>query len=205
MPIADPWMVLGALAVRTERIRLGTAVTPQPQRRPQKLAREAVTTSPGGRKVQGVGAGGPPDAEYARSVSPTTRGPGRAPRRRPGGGGRLWSGERFSHRGRHFRADQVTFLPRPRQRPRRPVGVACTWPHRRPLRRAARRDGVVVARPTPDGGLDPSEPGQAAELAAGVRRHRGADRPFDLAVVNPVLPGEHAAAASTAVGATGTG
>ena len=35
-------------------------------------------------------------------------------------------GERFSHRGRHFRADQVTFLPRPWQRPRIPVGVACT-------------------------------------------------------------------------------
>jgi alkanesulfonate monooxygenase SsuD/methylene tetrahydromethanopterin reductase-like flavin-dependent oxidoreductase (luciferase family) len=35
-------------------------------------------------------------------------------------------GERFSHRGRHFRADQVIFLPRPWQRPRIPVGVACT-------------------------------------------------------------------------------
>jgi alkanesulfonate monooxygenase SsuD/methylene tetrahydromethanopterin reductase-like flavin-dependent oxidoreductase (luciferase family) len=75
MPIADPWMVLGALAVRTERIRLGTAVTPQP-RRPQKLAREAVTLDHLSGRPHGAqhGPGGPPDAEYARSVRPTTRG-----------------------------------------------------------------------------------------------------------------------------------
>jgi alkanesulfonate monooxygenase SsuD/methylene tetrahydromethanopterin reductase-like flavin-dependent oxidoreductase (luciferase family) len=77
--------------------------------------------------VLGVGPGGPPDAEYARSVRPDDA---RILAERLDGGLEVAAacgrGERFSHRGRHFRADQVTFLPRPWQRPRIPVGVACT-------------------------------------------------------------------------------
>jgi alkanesulfonate monooxygenase SsuD/methylene tetrahydromethanopterin reductase-like flavin-dependent oxidoreductase (luciferase family) len=38
-PISDPWVVLGAIATRTRRIRIGTMVTPIPRRRPWKLAR----------------------------------------------------------------------------------------------------------------------------------------------------------------------
>jgi alkanesulfonate monooxygenase SsuD/methylene tetrahydromethanopterin reductase-like flavin-dependent oxidoreductase (luciferase family) len=37
---ADPWVALAAMAMRTERIRLGTMVTSLPRRRPWKLARE---------------------------------------------------------------------------------------------------------------------------------------------------------------------
>jgi alkanesulfonate monooxygenase SsuD/methylene tetrahydromethanopterin reductase-like flavin-dependent oxidoreductase (luciferase family) len=43
VPMADPWVILGGLAARTHRIRLGTMVTPLARRRPQKVAREAVT------------------------------------------------------------------------------------------------------------------------------------------------------------------
>ncbi len=205
MPIADPWVVLGALAVRTERIRLGTAVTPLPRRRPEKVAREAVTVDQlsGGRMVLGVGLGSPPAVEYGAFGEP-------ADERVLAGvldealevlvG--LWSGERFSHAGPRFHVDQVTFLPRPLQRPRIPVWVACTWPHRRPLRRAARWDGMVAAWPAPDGGLERLAPDQVAELVAEVRRHRTADGPFDVAVVNPVLPDERDAAAYAAAGAT---
>ena len=39
-PLVDPWVVLGAIAARTSRIRIGTLVTPVPRRRPWKLARE---------------------------------------------------------------------------------------------------------------------------------------------------------------------
>ena len=59
--------------------------------------------------------------------------------------------------------------------------------------------GRVVVPPS----RRPTEPGShRARLTAEVRR-RGADRPFDLAVVNPVLPGEHDAAADTAAGGAG--
>ena len=42
-PAADPWTVLAAIAVSTERVRLGTAVTPVARRRPHVLAHQVAT------------------------------------------------------------------------------------------------------------------------------------------------------------------
>ena len=36
-PMVDPWIALTAIALATERIRLGPLVTPMPRRRPTKL------------------------------------------------------------------------------------------------------------------------------------------------------------------------
>jgi alkanesulfonate monooxygenase SsuD/methylene tetrahydromethanopterin reductase-like flavin-dependent oxidoreductase (luciferase family) len=55
----------------------------------------------------------------------------------------LWTGESDHHSGRHFHVDGVRFLPRPLEQPRIPVWCGAHWPHRAPLRRAARYDGVV--------------------------------------------------------------
>lgn len=59
-PPVDPWTVLGAVAVRTERMLLGTAVTPIPRRRPQVVALQVATLDElsGGRAVLGAGLGG---------------------------------------------------------------------------------------------------------------------------------------------------
>ncbi|MCA1716704.1 MAG: LLM class flavin-dependent oxidoreductase [Actinobacteria bacterium] len=43
MEIYDPWVVMSAIAMRTERVRLGAILTPPARRRPWKLARETVT------------------------------------------------------------------------------------------------------------------------------------------------------------------
>ncbi|MEI2650993.1 MAG: LLM class flavin-dependent oxidoreductase [Microthrixaceae bacterium] len=58
-PVADPWIALAALAMRTERVRLGTMVTPLARRRPQKLGREVATLDhlSGGRVTLGLGLG----------------------------------------------------------------------------------------------------------------------------------------------------
>jgi F420-dependent oxidoreductase-like protein len=55
----DAWTVLGALAARTERIRLGTLVSPVTFREPAVLAKAAVTVDhiSGGRVEIGMGAG----------------------------------------------------------------------------------------------------------------------------------------------------
>lgn len=42
-PIADPWVLLTAIAPATSRLRLGTMVTPVARRRRTKLARETTT------------------------------------------------------------------------------------------------------------------------------------------------------------------
>jgi alkanesulfonate monooxygenase SsuD/methylene tetrahydromethanopterin reductase-like flavin-dependent oxidoreductase (luciferase family) len=59
VPTYDPWILLAAMAVRTERIRLGITVTPLSRRRPWKVAREAATLDhlSNRRMILGVGLG----------------------------------------------------------------------------------------------------------------------------------------------------
>src|ERR1700749_3260431 len=55
----DAWSLLAAMAARTERIRLGTLLTPLPWRRPWKVASQVATVDQlsGGRAIIGIGVG----------------------------------------------------------------------------------------------------------------------------------------------------
>ncbi len=66
MDILDPWALLGAIAVRTERVRLGAMVFAPSRRRPWTLLKEAVTIDhlSGGRLVLPVGLGALDDAGF---------------------------------------------------------------------------------------------------------------------------------------------
>jgi alkanesulfonate monooxygenase SsuD/methylene tetrahydromethanopterin reductase-like flavin-dependent oxidoreductase (luciferase family) len=194
MPTTDPWIVLGALAVRTERIRLGTSITAPARRRPHKLARETVTVDrlSGGRMVFGVGLGEPAD-EYAAYGEPADR-PVLAAKLDESleviAG--LWSGEPFDHHGRHYSVTGAQFVPPPVQQPRIPVWTACVLPHRRPLDRAARWDGVLLASLGQDGSILKIAPGEVEEVAGLIAEKRakaGDDtRPFDISVSGAELP-----------------
>jgi len=72
-PMHDPWVLLGAIAARTSRVRLGTMITPIPRRRPWKLAKEIITLDhlSAGRVIVGVGLGVPAEAEYGAFGEPT--------------------------------------------------------------------------------------------------------------------------------------
>lgn len=63
----DPWVMLGALAAVTERVRLGTMVTPLSRRRPYAVAKQVATLDQlsAGRAVLGVGLGEPPDRDFS--------------------------------------------------------------------------------------------------------------------------------------------
>ena len=142
---ADPWVAMAAIAVATERIRIGTMVTPITRRRPIKLARETTTLDhlSGGRLTLGLGLGVDTTRElsaFGEIVDPRVRG------ERLDEGTELlcafWSGEEVDFHGSHFVADHVTVLPRPLQRPRIPLWFAARGGARRPVRRAARYDGL---------------------------------------------------------------
>ena len=79
MPLVDPWVTLAAIAMHTERIRIGTTLTPVARRRPWKLARETVTWDQlsGGRLILTVGLGIRPMLILLNSVK--TRMPKYAP------------------------------------------------------------------------------------------------------------------------------
>lgn len=155
--VHDPWVLLGAIGGRTNKLRLGTLVTPVPRRRPWKLAREVITLDhlTGGRAVLGVGLGVPPDIEYGAFGEPTD------PRTHaamldealPLLDGFL-RGDPVKHDGTHYRID-AHLNPPAVQDPRPPIWVAATLGRRRPLERARRWEGVFPL--SSSGPLTPSE------------------------------------------------
>jgi alkanesulfonate monooxygenase SsuD/methylene tetrahydromethanopterin reductase-like flavin-dependent oxidoreductase (luciferase family) len=175
--VADAWITLAAMAVATERVRIGPLVTPLPRRRPHVVARQATALDQlsGGRLVLGVGTG----RDSARELS--------AFGEELDDGARgamldealdvvcdLWSGREVRRAGVHYVADGVTFQPTPVQRPRVPLWVAGRWPNRRPQRRAARYDGYFP--------IDLEAPGQLAELVGELEERRSPGQPFDIVV-----------------------
>lgn len=189
LEVADPWVLLTAAAIVTERIRLMTMVTPLPRRHPWKLARETATLDllSGGRLILGVGLGWPTDPEFTRfGGEEDLRVRGEMLDEGLGILAGLWSGEPFAFQGEHYGLEQVTFRPTPAQKPRIPIWVAATWPYERPIRRAARWDGIVPGffSLDTDEYTDPT-PEIVEQIVARVREHRTSDEPFDV-----VLPGD---------------
>jgi alkanesulfonate monooxygenase SsuD/methylene tetrahydromethanopterin reductase-like flavin-dependent oxidoreductase (luciferase family) len=175
--VADPWITLAAIATATERVRIGTMVTPLARRRPVKVARETATLDQlsGGRLTLGVGLGsdrfGGEFSKTGEQIEDRVR-------------GQMldesleiltaaWSGEPVQHRGEHYTVDDVQFLPRPVQRPGVPVWAAGFPGKIKPMRRAARYDGFFPVN------LD--HPDQVAEVAATIKDLRQAG-PYDIAV-----------------------
>jgi alkanesulfonate monooxygenase SsuD/methylene tetrahydromethanopterin reductase-like flavin-dependent oxidoreductase (luciferase family) len=175
--VSDPWIALAAIACATSRLRIGPLVTPPARRRPWKLAREAVTLDrlSGGRVILGLGLGGDRSAEFSGFGEQTDeRARGAMLDESLSLLDALMSGEPVRVAGAHYSVDSGPFLPRPVQRPRIPFWLASRWPARKPVRRAARWDGLFPIE---------IEPEQLAELVAEVRELRGGDaRPFDVAV-----------------------
>src|ERR1051325_814057 len=66
-PFFDPWVMLSVMAMSTERIRIGTLITPVSRRRPWKMARETVSLDhlSNGRLILGVGLGNAADSDFA--------------------------------------------------------------------------------------------------------------------------------------------
>ncbi|QIG39480.1 LLM class flavin-dependent oxidoreductase [Microbacterium sp. 4R-513] len=172
---ADPWIALTAVAGATSRITIGTLVTPLARRRPWELARQTVTLQnySNGRLVLGVGLGDPTEWDFRFFGDPTDARI-RAEMLDEGleiltG---LWSGSKFSFRGKHYSLEPMTFLPAPASPI--PIWVGGAWPNRRPFQRAARYQGVVPLGGTVAG------PDELRQVVDCIRAHRESDAPFDV-------------------------
>lgn len=181
----DPWVVMAAMAMTTDRVTLGAIVTPPARRRPWKLAREALTVDhlSGGRLVVPVGLGALDDLAFGNVGEPTDART-RAERLDESldilAG--LWSGEPFAFDGRHYRFGPMTFQPRPIARPRIPIWVVGAWPNERSMRRAARWDGVVTQVD------DPAAVADAAKWLERERAGAGLTGPFEIVVQGTTPP-----------------
>jgi F420-dependent oxidoreductase-like protein len=126
----EAWTVLAALAVETKRIRIGPMVSAQSYRNPALLAKMAagVDQISGGRLEFGLGAGWK-EVEYA-SYGYEFRPPGvRVTQLREALEicTRLWSKDRATYRGKHYRIEDAVCAPKPAQRPL-PIWIGGTKP-----------------------------------------------------------------------------
>ena len=122
----DAWTTLAALAATTERIRLGSMVSPVTFRHPSLLAKAVVTADhvSGGRVELGIGAGwnerehrlyGFPFPETGKRVELLAEQLEIVYRQ--------WTEEEFDFDGRHYRLEGCRALPKPLQQPRPPIIV----------------------------------------------------------------------------------
>lgn len=189
------WVTLEAAAMVTERIRLGTLLTPASRWRPWDLASAVATVDrlSGGRTIMSVGLGALHQGWTAFEADEGRRARAEKLDECLGIYDGLMRGQPFTYRGRHFSADPTDHLvPEPPvQRPRPPVwvvGARVIGRKGQPsLERAARWDGLLPAV-IENGGArrDITGPAEFADMAGEVRELRAAAglgaAPFDVVI-----------------------
>ncbi len=117
----DPFVGLAFVAAATRHIRLHTNIVVAPYRNPFLMAKLSATLDrlSGGRVILGIGAGYIADEFAALGVA--FEGRGSAIDESICLMKRIWSGETISYAGNTFRADGISSLPTPLQKPRPPI------------------------------------------------------------------------------------
>jgi len=176
----DAWVSLAAAAMSTERIRLGTLLTPVPRVRPWDLASKVGTVErlSNGRVILGAGLGALHEgwtafeADEGRRVRAEKLDEGLAIY------DGLMRGQPFAYDGKHYSAQPTDFmLPAPPvQQPRPPVwvvGAQVVGRDRQPsLARAARWDGLLPQIISPTDRDKPTTVESLAEIVALTRAER---------------------------------
>jgi alkanesulfonate monooxygenase SsuD/methylene tetrahydromethanopterin reductase-like flavin-dependent oxidoreductase (luciferase family) len=145
----DAWVMLGAAAMTTERIRLGTMLTPLPRRKPWDVAGQTSTVDnlSNGRVILAAGLGVSGEERFWLFEDD----PGRKARAEMLDESlemlaHLWQDQPFDFKGKYYRSKAIPELyppapPPPVQQPRITTWVVGAWPRPKSMRRAALQDG----------------------------------------------------------------
>lgn len=184
----DPMIGLAAAAMVTDRIRLGTMITPVPLRIPWKLASESLALDhlSNGRLTLGLGAGAVwmgwqafPDevvdtkarAEMLDETIDILS--------------LLYQRKQFDYDGKHYhlkltQLDEMHYPPKPIQQPRIPLWCVGILPSKKSLQRVLKCDGIILEKRS--AGDKPADitPADIRELKAYVDANRTLSTPFDI-------------------------
>jgi hypothetical protein len=191
----DAWVSLAAAAMRTERIRLGTMLTPLPRMRPWKLAAESTTLDRlcNGRLILSLGMGAV-WMGYQAFPDEVTNTRTRAELLDEGIDvlNLLYRGEQVRYDGKHYHVDLASvdpqhYPPPPLQQPRIPLWVVGVWPRMKSMQRVLACDGLLPNKMNPDGQLTAYTPEDIRQMKAYVDANRTLTTPFDIVVDGKLL------------------
>src|ERR671919_1275932 len=158
----DAWATLAGLAAITDRIRLGTLVSPVTFRHPSVLAKQVTTVDQisGGRVELGLGAGWhvPEHRAYGFEY-PEDRVRMELLAEQLEIVHRSWSEAPLTFEGRHYRVERLHALPRPLQDPHPPLIVGG---------HGGRRSAALAARWADEYNMISADPAECARLRAAV-------------------------------------
>ena len=195
----DAWVSLAAAAMTTQRIRLGTMLTPLSRMRPWKLASESATLDnlSNGRVIISVGLGALESGFEA--FGEATERKTRAELLDEGldiltG---LWKGQPFSYQGKHYQVKETNFFPPPPpvQHPRIPLWVVGAWPSMKSMRRVLKYDGLLPTVIDPQKGARQATLQELSQIKAYIDANRSESTLFDI-IVEGETPGDDPARAA---------
>jgi hypothetical protein len=198
----DAWVALTAAAMLTERIRLGTMLSPISRMRPWKLASETATLDnlSGGRVILSVGLGAI-DTGF-EAFGETTDRKIRAELLDEGldiltG---LWQGQPFQYVGKHYHIAEAKFYPPPApvQKPRIPIWVVGAWHRPKSMERTLRYDGILPLVMDQAKKIVPTTNEAIRDIKNYIQDHHFASTPFDIVVEGKTPAGDPIRAAEEA-------
>ena len=181
----DAWVSLTAAAMRTEKIRLGTMLSPISRMRPWKLASETATLDilSNGRVILSVGLGALNTGfkEFGEVTSRVKRiglvdegidiltG--------------LWKGPPFTYEGKHYTILETSFPStiKPVQKPRIPIWMVGAWPRKKSMRRVLKCDGLLPTKMVGRKHVK-VEPEDIREIKSWILENRTLKTPFDIII-----------------------
>jgi alkanesulfonate monooxygenase SsuD/methylene tetrahydromethanopterin reductase-like flavin-dependent oxidoreductase (luciferase family) len=195
----DAWVSLTAAAMRTERIKLGTMLTPIARMRPWKLASETATLDDlsGGRLILAVGLGAPDSgyAEFGEVIDRKTRAELTDEGLEILTG--LWRGQPFAFHGKHYDVKPFDRIVAPPivQQPRIPIWVVGARGRAKSMERVARYDGLIPNVIGDDGVARAPKPEELRAMVAEIEAKRTETTPFDV-IAEGETPGDDPAKAA---------
>lgn len=186
----DAWLTLAAAAVQTQRIRLGTMVTPMPLQTPWKLAAESATLDhlSDGRAILSLGMGavwmgwqGFPDvpADIHTRAELMDEGIDLL--------NAFYRAKQFDYNGKHHhlkltQVDEMHYPPPPVQQPRLPIWVVGVWPRMKSMQRVLKCDGLIPHLMSDEGKFVDVTPAALSEMKRYIDANRAAATPFNYII-----------------------